>query len=79
MPLTLLTLTVMLHEQVEISRNYGMYEWREDLKYICKKAGSENKPSVFLFSDTQVRRPCIEVKLRSLAFRRLIKLDMPCI
>jgi hypothetical protein len=31
-----------------------MNEWREDLKYICKKAGSENKPFVFLFSDTQV-------------------------
>ncbi len=43
---------------MEISRNYSANDWREDLKNICKKAGSENKPVVFLFSDTQVGWKC---------------------
>ena len=41
--------------QVEISRTYGMIEWREDLKKIVKKAGVEAIPCVFLFSDTQLK------------------------
>lgn len=40
---------------MQVSRNYGQTEWREDLKRFCKRAGAENKPCVFLFSDTQVR------------------------
>jgi hypothetical protein len=45
---------VIIHLQIEISRNYGPNEWREDLKRFCRRAGAENKPCVFLFSDTQV-------------------------
>ena len=40
--------------QIELSKNYGVSEWREDLKSILLKAGLENKQTVFLFSDTQV-------------------------
>ena len=40
--------------QIELSKNYGVNEWREDLKTILLKAGLENKAIVFLFSDTQV-------------------------
>ncbi len=44
-----------LSMQVEISKNYSRTEWREDLKKILRRAGGEAKPTVFLFSDTQVR------------------------
>ncbi|RUS78759.1 hypothetical protein EGW08_013475 [Elysia chlorotica] len=41
--------------QIELSKNYGATEWREDLKQVMMKAGLENKPMVFLFSDTQIK------------------------
>lgn len=41
--------------QIELSKSYGRTEWRDDLKRITKLAGYENKPTVFLFSDTQIK------------------------
>lgn len=40
--------------QVEISKGYGKTEWREDVKKCLLKAGIEDKPIVFLFSDVQI-------------------------
>ncbi|XP_017770457.1 PREDICTED: dynein heavy chain 3, axonemal-like [Nicrophorus vespilloides] len=40
--------------EIEMSRNYGMLEWREDIKRLLLKAGCEGRPIVFLFSDTQI-------------------------
>lgn len=40
--------------QIELSKNYGVPEWREDIKRCMLKAGLENNPIVFLFCDTQV-------------------------
>ena len=40
--------------QIELSKSYGIPDWREDIKRLLMKAGVENKPSVFLFTDTQV-------------------------
>ncbi|GMH70086.1 hypothetical protein TrRE_jg13191 [Triparma retinervis] len=40
--------------QVEIAKGYGMTEWREDVKGCLLSAGVKNKPTTFLFSDTQI-------------------------
>ncbi|KAJ2945273.1 hypothetical protein O0L34_g9351 [Tuta absoluta] len=41
--------------QIEITKAYGMSEWREDLKQTMLKAGAENRGTVFLFSDAQIK------------------------
>ena len=41
--------------QIEITKNYTNVEWREDLKKLLMKAGSEGKPISFLFSDNQIK------------------------
>lgn len=40
--------------QVEIVKGYGMTEWRDDVKKCLLKAGTEDCPVVFLFSDVQI-------------------------
>lgn len=40
--------------QIEITKAYGISEWREDLRMTMMKAGAENRGIVFLFSDAQV-------------------------
>lgn len=40
--------------QIELAKNYGQAEWREDIKSIMLKAGIDNKQITFLFVDTQV-------------------------
>ena len=41
--------------QIEISKNYTNFEWREDLKNVLRSAGTGNQPVTFLFSDTQIK------------------------
>ncbi|XP_036594745.1 dynein heavy chain 1, axonemal [Trichosurus vulpecula] len=41
--------------QIELSKNYGMSEWRDDVKKILLKAGLLKLPVTFLFSDTQIK------------------------
>lgn len=40
---------------IEISKSYSVNEWREDLRTVLRKAGSDGTPTVFLFSDNQLK------------------------
>lgn len=40
--------------QIDLAKNYGQTEWREDIKSIMLKAGLQDKQITFLFVDTQV-------------------------
>ncbi|GFH10191.1 dynein-1, subspecies f, partial [Haematococcus lacustris] len=39
---------------IEITKNYRITEFREDLKGLTRQAGCANKPTVFLFDETQI-------------------------
>ena len=39
---------------IEITKNYGMFDWREDIKKMMRDAGVLNKPTVFMMDDTQI-------------------------
>ncbi|XP_053173949.1 dynein axonemal heavy chain 12 [Scomber japonicus] len=41
--------------QPEISKSYGMTEWRDDLKMLLKNAGVKGQKTVFLLTDTQIK------------------------
>lgn len=43
--------------RIEISRSYGLGEWRDDIKLILREAGTGDRPVVFLFADTQITLP----------------------
>ena len=42
--------------QPEISKSYGTPEWKEDVKFVLKKAGAEDRPTVLLLNDTQIKK-----------------------
>jgi len=39
---------------IELQKNYGMQEWREDMRRIMENCGINQKPTVFLLADTQI-------------------------
>jgi dynein heavy chain, axonemal len=39
---------------IEISKQYGPNEWRDDLRKVLKAAGIEGRDIIFLFTDTQI-------------------------
>ncbi|KAK3925188.1 Dynein heavy chain 7, axonemal [Frankliniella fusca] len=41
--------------QPEITKNYGVNDWRDDLKQVLKESGGRGKDTVFLFNETQIK------------------------
>ncbi|XP_029912440.1 dynein heavy chain 12, axonemal [Myripristis murdjan] len=41
--------------QPEISKSYGLNEWRDDLKLLLKSAGVKGQKTVFLLTDAQIK------------------------
>ena len=41
--------------QIEITKSYTLMEWREDLKRLMRSAGEQDKRTVFLFTDSQIK------------------------
>lgn len=41
--------------QIELTKNYGWAEWRDDLKCVMTKAGVEGKKTTFLLGDAQMK------------------------
>ena len=42
-------------KQIELSKNYGETEWRDDIRAAIKTAGLTSRQQVFLFADTQIK------------------------
>mmetsp|Transcript_30720 Transcript_30720/g.59916 ORF Transcript_30720/g.59916 Transcript_30720/m.59916 type:complete len:4305 (+) Transcript_30720:116-13030(+) len=41
--------------QIELTKSYQVADWKEDLRSMMRTAGVQNKPVVFLFTDTQIK------------------------
>lgn len=41
--------------QIQMTQQYGLHEWREDLKIILRKSAASDLHTVFLFMDTQIK------------------------
>ncbi|NXE09964.1 DYH1 protein, partial [Lophotis ruficrista] len=52
--------------QIELSKDYGMTEWRDDVKKIIMKAGLQSLPKTFLFTDTQIKNESFLEDINSL-------------
>jgi dynein heavy chain len=40
--------------QIEVVKGYTMRDWRDNVKTVLMQAGIENKPTTFIFVDTQI-------------------------
>ena len=40
---------------IEITKNYAVADWKEDIRRLLRKAGDEGTSTVFLFGDHQIK------------------------
>ncbi|KAJ8964394.1 hypothetical protein NQ317_006775 [Molorchus minor] len=40
--------------EIELTKTYGIPDWRDDLRKLLLRAGCEGKPIIFIFADTQI-------------------------
>lgn len=52
--------------QIEVTKSYGVTEWREDMKKLLLQAGLDGKPIVFLFADSQAKEEAFIEDINSL-------------
>jgi dynein heavy chain len=52
--------------QIEITKQYSLNEWRDDLREVVRAAGVYAKPIVFLISDSQIKNEAFMEDLSSL-------------
>jgi len=58
--------------QIELSRSYTLYEWREDIKNILRRATESEQQGVFLFTDTQIKQEAFLEDINNLLNRWVI-------
>lgn len=51
---------------IEVTKAYGVNEWREDIKKLLLSAGINSKPVVFLFSDAQAKEEAFVEDINSM-------------
>jgi hypothetical protein len=51
---------------MQISKSYSMNDWHEDIKRVMRYAGEDNRPTVFLFSDSQIKSEAFLVDINNL-------------
>lgn len=52
--------------QIELTSNYTRADWTDALKAVLRNAGEKAQPTVFLFSDTQIKEECMVEDISSL-------------
>lgn len=60
--------------QMEITKNYMISDWREDLRKLIKQAGVDGTSMVFLFGDHQIKvsdHHVLELNLKRFTFHTI--------
>jgi len=57
--------------QIELSRTYSLYDWREDIKKIMRRSTESEQHGVFLFTDTQIKQEAFLEDINNLLNRSL--------